>query len=157
MVRLKQVTLAAFMVAAALSSGSPAPAQAASGSANLSVTVSGPASASVGDTVQYGIQVFNHGPDAASGGLFTSSFSGPGRYNKHVVIPGGASCRTHGNSISCNLGTIPAGIGVVLGFALDMRGTGTIVQNFAVTADQDDVDLSDNSGTITTTVLPPTG
>jgi uncharacterized repeat protein (TIGR01451 family) len=145
----KRATAAAFALLAA--QWSSAPAHASSGSADLSATVSGPGTAFVGDTVSYGVALFNGGPDEATGVLFTAKLTGPGQYT--TAIPGPtAGCNSDGRSISCKLGKIPARVGVVFDIGVATTATGTVVQSFAVTARQDDGNTSNNSGTVTTSV-----
>jgi uncharacterized repeat protein (TIGR01451 family) len=146
---LRRAAAAAFVVAAALAVSTPA--QASSGTADIAATMSGPATASVGQTVSYGVQVTNGGPDAATGIEFTATLSGPGQYTLNVPVP--AKCSIRGSTISCEVGgiNIPGG-SVVFDVGVTMTAAGTVVQNFTATAKQTDPNPSNNSGTITTTV-----
>src|SRR5262249_26837689 len=81
------------------------PARASTGPAAIGATMSGPATASVGQTVVYGVQVINGGPDAATGIGFTATLSGPGQYTLNIVQPT-AKCRIRGSTISCDVGGI---------------------------------------------------
>ena len=147
---LRRTVAAAFAAAAALAVSTPA--QASTGTADIVATMSGPATASVGQTVVYGVQVLNGGPDAATGIGFTATLSGPGQYTLNIVQPT-AKCRIRGSTISCDVGGINIrGGSVVFDIGVTMTAAGTVVQNFTETAKQTDPNPSNNSGTITTTV-----
>lgn len=147
---LKRAVAAAFVVAAALAGSTPA--RAANGTADIVATMSGPATASVGQTVTYGVQVLNGGPDAATGIVFTATLTGPGKYTLNIPGPT-AKCNIHGSTISCKVGGINIrGGSVVFDVGVTMTAAGTVVQTFTATANQNDPNPSNNSGTITTTV-----
>ncbi len=146
---LRRAAAAAFVVAAALAGSTPA--QASTGTADIVATMSGPATASVGQTVVYSVQVLNGGPDAATGIQFTATLSGPGRYTLNVPVA--TKCRIHASTITCDLGGINIrGGSDIFSIGVTMTAAGTVVQNFAATARQTDPNPSNNSGTITTTV-----
>jgi len=146
---LRRTAAAAFAAAAALAVSTPA--QASTGTADILAFMSGPATASVGQTVSYGVRVENGGPDAATGIQFTATLSGPGQYSLNVPVP--AKCRIRGSTISCDVGGINIrGGSVVFDIGVTMTAAGTVVQNFTATAKQTDPNPSNNSGTITTTV-----
>src|SRR5215510_7445316 len=135
---LRRTVAAAFAAAAALAVSTPA--QASTGTADIVATMSGPATASVGQTVVYGVQVLNGGPDAAT-------LSGPGQYTLNIVQPT-AKCRIRGSTISCDVGGINIrGGSVVFDIGVTMTAAGTVVQNFTATAKQTDPNPSNNSGT----------
>lgn len=146
---LMRTTAAAFVVAAALAGSTPA--QASTRTADILAFMSGPATASVGQTVSYGVRVENGGPDAATGIEFTATLSGPGQYTLNALVP--AKCSIKASTITCEVGGINIiGGSVVFDIAVMMTGPGTVVQNFTATAKQTDPNPSNNSGTITTTV-----
>jgi uncharacterized repeat protein (TIGR01451 family) len=141
---------AAFIVATSVAASTPA--RASSGAVDLAATMSGPATASVGQTVAYGVQVTNGGPDEASGTVFTATLSGPAQYTLNIVQPT-AKCLIQGSTITCRLGKIPIrGGGVAFDIGVTMAAAGTVVQSFTATANQNDPNPSNNSGTITTAV-----
>ena len=147
---LMRAAAAAFVVAAALAGSTPA--QASTGTADILAFMSGPATASVGQTVSYGVRVENGGPDAATGIEFTATLSGPGQYTLNVQGPT-VRCSIKGSTITCEVG----GINIIGGsdiftIGVTMTAPGTVVQSFTATAKQTDPNPSNNSGTITTTV-----
>jgi len=112
----------------------------------------GPATASVGQTIAYSVEVRNGGPDAATGIEFTATLTGRGQYTLNIVQPT-AKCSIRGATISCEVGGINIiGGAVVFDIGVTMTAAGTVVQNFTATAKQTDPNPSNNSGTITTTV-----
>ena len=147
---LTRAAAAAFVVAATLAASTPA--QAGNGTADIAATIAGPATASVGQTVTYGVQVLNGGPDEATGIVFTATLSGPGQYTLNILAPT-TKCIIKGSTISCRVGKIPpGGFSVVFDVGVTMTAAGTVVQSFTATANQNDPNPSNNSGTITTTV-----
>ncbi len=147
---LRRAAVAAFVAAAALQGGTPA--QASSGTADIAATMQGPATASVGQTVSYSVQVTNSGPDAATGIEFTATLSGPGQYTLNILAPT-VKCKINSSTISCEVGGINIiGGSDIFDIGVTMTAAGTVVQNFTATAKQTDPTPSDNSGTITTTV-----
>jgi hypothetical protein len=128
------------------------PAHASSGTADILAFMSGPATASVGQTVSFSGRVESGGPDPATGIEFTATLSGPGQYTLNVPGPI-PKCSIRGATITCELGGINIrGGSVIFSVGVTMTGAGTVVQNFTATAKQFDPNPSNNSGTITTTV-----
>lgn len=149
--KLERAVVGVLAVGAVLLSGPSAWAD--GGQADLAASMAGPSQVFIGDTARYGITVFNHGPDEASGILFTAKLSGPGLYD---AAASSSVCHTDGRSVACKLGKIPPGFAVVFDVVVDTTAAGTLVQDFTVTAIQDDANPSNNSGVVTTAVLPPT-
>jgi uncharacterized repeat protein (TIGR01451 family) len=148
--RLMRAAAAAFVGASALAVSTPV--HAGAGTADIAATMRGPATASVGQTVSYGVQVTNGGPDAATGIEFTATLSGPGQYTLNIPGPT-AKCTIRGSTISCEVGGINIrGGSVVFDVGITMTGPGTVVQNFTATVKQTDPNPSNNSGTVTTMV-----
>ena len=149
--QFRRATMAALVTAVALAAGTPA--QASVGTADIAASMSGPATASVGQTVVYDVRVLNGGPDAATGIQFTATLAGAARYTLDIGQPT-ARCRIiRGTTISCDVGGIDMrGGSVIFSIGVTMTAAGTVVQSFTATAKQTDPNPSNNSGTITTTV-----
>jgi hypothetical protein len=146
---VRRASAAAFIAVAALAAATPV--QAGGNTADIAAFMQGPATATVGQTVDYGVRVQNGGPDAATGIVFTATLTGPGQYTLNV--PGAAQkCAIRGSTITCKLGGINIPGSVIFDIGVTMTAAGTVVQSFTATANQDDPIPSNNSGTITTTV-----
>jgi uncharacterized repeat protein (TIGR01451 family) len=116
---------------------------AASPKTNADVGVDlGDASGRTGASISYAVAVSNAGPATATGVVLT------------VVLPaglelvsGGAACSPSGQTVVCQLGSIPAGQGAVELWELRAAAAGTYAISGSVTADQTDPSATNNSDT----------
>ncbi|MBO0838666.1 MAG: hypothetical protein J2P28_24560, partial [Actinobacteria bacterium] len=102
------------------------PAAADGNTADLYAIVSGPSQVVIGDKVGTGfIDIFNRGPDVATGILFTAKLTGPGQYDA-ALSP--SACHVDGPSATCKLDNLPlGGVANLLDLTVDTTGLGTIV------------------------------
>lgn len=122
-------------------------ARAEGGTSDLEFNAPYPQQMNVGEERFVGMEVFNAGPDEASGVV------------ARLTIPEGleiteTSCPIEGRTLICSLGSIPAGAGASFGDAARVRGTtaGAYTLEGSVSGDQTDPDASNNSDSSTYTV-----
>ncbi len=121
--------------------------------ADLSVGVSGPATANEGDTVQYTITVTNAGPAAATGVTLTDNL--PGLVNYISATTGQGTFAVSGGTVTFSMGTIAAGATVtatVTGRAIE-DGSGS--DTATATASSADPNTANNSASATTSFAEP--
>jgi uncharacterized repeat protein (TIGR01451 family) len=119
------------------------------GSADVSLDLSD-ASGRAGDPVFYNVPVFNAGPATATGVVVVVELA-PGL----ELANGGSGCTTSGTTVSCSLGSIPAGQGAVLMWELRAAESGTYDIAGSVSADQRDPVTSNNSDAAQIVVAAP--
>jgi uncharacterized repeat protein (TIGR01451 family) len=123
--------------------------------ANLGIVAatSTPGSIFTEETVNYLVQVTNRGPADASGVIVTETL--PAGATVESVSTSQGSSTIGAGVVSFNVGALAAGS--VAQFEVQVRQTvaGNAANFVTVTAVQDDIDLSDNSATITTSVITP--
>lgn len=123
--------------------------------ANLGIVAatSTPGSIFTEETVNYLVQVTNRGPAGASGVIVTETL--PAGATVESISTSQGSYTSGAGVVSFNVGALAAG--AMAQFEVQVRQTvGGNAANFVtVTAVQDDIDLSDNSATITTSVVTP--
>lgn len=146
--------VAALASLGVVTSGSAAPA----GSADLAIRkTDSPDPVRVGSRLTYSIAVQNRGPSAASGVTVTDSL--PAGVDFVSAAASSGACSQRGRKVSCQLGTIPFGVGVdysggsEVTIAVIPRQAGTVTNTAAVKGDQKDPNKADNSATTSTRVL----
>jgi uncharacterized repeat protein (TIGR01451 family) len=118
--------------------------------ADLAITKTGPAEAIAGDPITYTVSVENLGPDAAT----------------HVelvdTLPAGATfvaapdCVYASGAVSCSLASLPDGETATFEITISMAVAGEILNTADVTADQLDLNLTNNHDVWSTAVAPST-
>ncbi|MEV6977549.1 calcium-binding protein [Kitasatospora sp. NPDC093806] len=116
---------------------------------DVSVSRTGPATTSIGDTPSYTLTVTNRsGSQAATGVTLTDALTGPAALL--TAVPGQGSCTTTATGANCALGTLAAGAGTTVTVTVEPRATGTLADTATVGATQSDPVPGNNSasGTI---------
>jgi uncharacterized repeat protein (TIGR01451 family) len=110
----------------------------------------------VGDTINYVVQVANSGPAGASGVVLTDTL--PSQVSFTSATPGRGSCSHLDGVVTCNLGSIPAGRRVRVEIKVVAQTAGTATNTAVAEADQDDP-TSPNQAVTETTIngVPPPG
>ncbi|MGW4896970.1 calcium-binding protein [Kitasatospora sp. NPDC004240] len=118
---------------------------------DLSVTMTGPATTSIGDTPAYTVTVTNRSAgQAATGVTLSDTLTGPAALLS--AVPGQGSCTTTATGASCALGSLAAGASTTVTVTVEPRATGTLTGTATVGAAQSDPAPADNTATATTGV-----
>lgn len=127
-------------------------------SVNLSINKVGPDTADAGDTLSYMFSIVNAGPGDATGVVLSDPTPTGLTYNDGASD---ALCNLGGGGATCNIGDLAAGGSATLTIAFDIddpySGPDVILNTAAVSANEPDADLSDNTDsalTSTTGVAP---
>jgi uncharacterized repeat protein (TIGR01451 family) len=117
-------------------------------SSDVSISKTGPVSASPGQTVVYSITVTNNGPDPATGVIV----SDPTPAQLAFVSNGGAC----GTAYPCTLGSMSSGssLTILSTFTVSTTATGSVTNTASVTSTTLDPVPSNNTGSKTTTIVP---
>lgn len=109
----------------------------------------------LGDTLTYTVTVENTGTEDATGVVLTDTL--PGGVTFASVNATTGTCSAPGGAVSCNLGTLVKGSGLVANVTIEVTAdvAGQIVNTAQVTLNEEDADPGDNSATATTTVVAP--
>jgi sugar lactone lactonase YvrE len=130
--------------------------QPASGGADLSISMTGPATAASGGNVVYSIVVKNNGPLTATGVTMTDVV--PDNLNPLFVQAAVVCTRIVqlevSTTLSCAIGTMPSGATQTIGFTINPTATITNTATVAGTAPADP-DPTNNSASVTTTIAAP--
>ncbi|MFO7546145.1 MAG: choice-of-anchor Q domain-containing protein [Trueperaceae bacterium] len=113
--------------------------------ADLVITKSAPASARVGDTFAYRLNVFNAGPDAAPGVVVSDVLPSEVRF-----VSAAASCAFAAGVVTCDLGTLASGASVDLTIQVLAEEAGVAVNTAGVAAGAIDPTPDDNEDDATT-------
>jgi uncharacterized repeat protein (TIGR01451 family) len=127
---------------------------AVTGPTDLSLTKSdSPDPVVAGNNLTYTIRVTN--PDATNdAGSVVVTDTLPGQVD--FVSATGGNCQKTGNTVTCDLGTVPAGTTATVTIVVKTKKDGTLSNTASVTSPDDTV-LSNNSDTEQTTVLKKQG
>ena len=110
--------------------------------ANLSVTISGPASGVDGGTYGYAVTAANAGPQSATG--VVASLTLPAEAG---VVEMPAGCSASGATVTCGIGTLPAGGSLPLNFQLSWTNAGDVGNLVAgISSDVPDPVANNNAG-----------
>ena len=91
------------------------------GSADVSVSLSGPSSASINQSVSYTATIANSGPEDAENATFTATVFESGVSFSNVTANNGGSCsQQSGTTISCNVGRIDRNTQVTIPFTVQV-------------------------------------
>ncbi|MGE4073459.1 MAG: autotransporter domain-containing protein [Lysobacterales bacterium] len=125
--------------------------------ADLSLALSGPASAAAGDTVDLVANVLNLGPSAAANVLLRARSSG--ELTIQSGSGGGFSCNPAGGGVDCRLASLAAGGSAVLNLraVVGTTASGSVQALLDVNSGPTDPNPADNSAVaqITVTSVPP--
>ncbi len=105
-------------------------------------------------TLTYTATIYNGGPSAADGVVFTDTISSD--YLNPAAVPSQGSCQIVGTTITCNLGTIANGSNATVTITGHPSASGTIGNSATVSWGGNDPDPGDNSDSETTEVTPGT-
>ena len=119
--------------------------------ADLTVTTSGPATATAGDVVSYVVTVTNHGPAAAAHVVISDAPSAGG-----MAILGASSaagtCSSTSARATCQVSSLASGAVATMTVSVRMTGVGTRVDSASATSAAGDSNPGDNFSSVTTTV-----
>jgi uncharacterized repeat protein (TIGR01451 family) len=122
-------------------------------SADLGVTATAsPSPATVGQPLTYSVTVTNHGPDPATGVVFTPTL--PAGLVVVSATPSQGTCTL--SPVVCNLGGLGSGGGATVQLVTQPTQPGTVTTVLTVTSTSPDPSPTDNSVTVTTTVQAAT-
>lgn len=121
--------------------------------ADLAVRLSdAPDPIAVGATLSYTLSVTNHGPDPATGASLTLALPASAGFQS-----ASAGCALGGATVTCNIGALAAGAGVVRTVTVTPNTVGTITADAAASAAETDPNPANNTGIQTRTeVYQPT-
>lgn len=124
----------------------------ASGGADVGVYMSAPTSVQWGQNFNYNVEVFNGGPDPATGVTLTVQLPSEIAY-RGSNNPG---CAATGHTVTCALGS--RGMNTAADFEIfgQAVSTGSTVTQASVTANESDPDPSNNSASVAIQVTPST-
>jgi uncharacterized repeat protein (TIGR01451 family) len=115
-------------------------------SADLTLTHTGPATATAGDTISYAVEVTNNGPNPASGVVV------------NVALPVGVSliaapgCVSTSGLLTCTVGSLGVDAQASFSIAVNAFAAGQRTSHASVTSSQGDPNGTDNSSSVTTNV-----
>ncbi|MEO8433880.1 MAG: DUF11 domain-containing protein [Pyrinomonadaceae bacterium] len=120
--------------------------------ADLSVTISdSPDPAFADEPLTYNITVTNNGPDTATGVTVTDTLPA------NVTFIPNPDCQLVGNVVTCNPVSLASGASRTFTISVTPIIEGPVTNTVSVTGLVDDPDLTNNSATAGTTVLPSAG
>ena len=127
-------------------------------SADVAITKSAsPSPFSAGQAASYTLTATNNGPSYAQAVTVTDTL--PSGLTFSGAVPSqGSPCTQATGTVSCNLGTLPAGARatVTINVTVDASTSGTVTNTATVASTTPDPDLSNNTATVVTPVTPLT-
>jgi uncharacterized repeat protein (TIGR01451 family) len=122
-----------------------------SAAANLAISMTGPATGTVGAASAYTISIVNAGPQAATHVMATITLPLSSSF-----VPGSSACAATGNTVMCDAGTMPNGAQTLLPMQLIWNTTDSSAAISAtVTSDLPDPFMTDNTSAIQVIVSNP--
>ena len=118
--------------------------------ADLTLTGAGAATAYAGTTVSYSLQVLNKGPQAATDVTVTNTLPASSSFISAALSQGGYT--NLGDRVVFNLGNIEAGANATLSLNVMPTVPGTVADSAFVSANETDLNLTDNSAQMLTSV-----
>ncbi|WP_329342860.1 calcium-binding protein [Streptomyces sp. NBC_00663] len=119
---------------------------------DLSVTKSGPTTASIGDRPAYTVRVTNNSTTTSATGVsLTDTLSGVAA-SVVSATTGSGTCTITATGATCALGTLTPGATATVTIAAEPRATGTLTDRATVSGGQSDPSTGNNTATATTTV-----
>lgn len=124
--------------------------------ANLGVTLSDfPDPVWRRETLTYTVSVANAGPSEATGVVLRDTL--PANIITSSIIPSQGSCTNQAGIVTCNLGTLASGRQATVTVLLSPTLAGTLTNQVLATANELDVDATNNLAQQLTTVVTPGG
>ncbi len=121
-------------------------------SADVELTITGPATATAGDTLTYTVTATNHGPSVATGLVVTHVVpSGATFLDVDATGAPGASCSESAGTVNCALPSLAVSAQAVFTISERMFG-GTRINRATVTANESDPAIANNTAAFTTNV-----
>jgi len=108
----------------------------------------------VGGHLNYNIDIFNDGPDVATGVTLVDPFPASMDYHGYSITGGSCEWPDGTNTGRCTFDPIPPGGYAGASFFMTPLEAGTFVNTASVSSSETDMDPSNNSDSTTTTVLP---
>jgi uncharacterized repeat protein (TIGR01451 family) len=125
-------------------------ASAAVGDTDLSMTKADTADpVTVGDTFAYVLTVKNEGANDAAGVITTDTL--PSRVSYVSATPSAGTCDKSGNTITCNLGQLNAGLSATVTITVKATDNGTVTNTASLTS-ANDTNAANNLDTETTVI-----
>ncbi len=122
--------------------------------ADLAVSKSdSPDPVEMGQTLTYGLQVRNNGPDSAPNVVLTDTL--PSAVTFGSVTSSQGSCSQASRVVTCSLGTLADGGLATVTLLVTPSAEGSITNSVSVTSAESDPNVGNNSASVTTTVIPP--
>ena len=121
--------------------------------ADLSLKITGPATANEGDTLTYTLTVTNKGPNPATSVVLTDTLDPNQRFKSATAGQGTFSASA--GLVTFTVGTIGAGATVTFTVAVQAMEEGSLPNNVAITSSTPDPVSSNNTATAVTAVAEP--
>jgi uncharacterized repeat protein (TIGR01451 family) len=121
--------------------------------ADLSVSVTGPASAKEGDTVTYTIKVTNNGPSGATGVVLTDTL--PSLLNYKSATTGQGNISASGGVVTISMGTIASGATVTATVTAQAVEDGSTSDVASVSSSSPDPNTANNNASASTSFSEP--
>ncbi|HEX9984262.1 MAG TPA: DUF11 domain-containing protein [Thermoanaerobaculia bacterium] len=118
-------------------------------SADVSIDKSGPATAFVGENVNYTLTVTNSGPDAATDVQLIDTIPA-GTTFVSITRTSGPTASCTAPPVACTIALLPNGQTAVFSLVVHVDQTGTLTNSVTVATESFDSDLSDNSDSVET-------
>ncbi len=123
--------------------------------ADLSMTkTAAPNPVTVGSSLTYTLTVANGGPASATGVVTSDTL--PSGVTLVSATPSQGTC-SGTTAITCNLGTLASGATATVAIVVTPTAVETLVNSASVTSNATDANPSNNTSTVSVTVLPPGG
>ncbi len=120
--------------------------------ADVSVTATGPASVTEGDTATYTITVSNAGPNSAN--AVQVAFRAATGLGIATVTPSAGTCSTASGTVTCNIETLAASANATITIATTAVGVGSFQSTLDASSSGTDLVMSNNARSIATTGAP---
>jgi uncharacterized repeat protein (TIGR01451 family) len=121
--------------------------------ADLSVSKTGPATAKVGQTITYTIEVTNNGPQTATGVAVTDTLPKNAGFGSASSTQGSCAPKPHTQAVVCNVGSMNRGATVTVTLVLKPTSKGDFTDRATVSATSPaDPVATNNASSVTTKV-----
>ncbi|MFF9011412.1 calcium-binding protein [Streptomyces sp. NPDC014870] len=119
---------------------------------DISVTKTGPATVSLGDTVTYTIRVTNHSTTTTAGVSVSDTLTGGSGTLLSATPSQGGPCTVNPTTMNCSLGNIAPGASATVTVVAEPRATGTLTDWVVAGSVQEDPNQTNNQASASTTV-----
>ncbi len=106
----------------------------------------------IGSNLTFSIIVSNRGPLNTSSAVAIDSL--PTSLGLISVTPSQGGCTTVGGTVTCRLGTLTNGAAATITIVVTATATGTVTNSASVTANEPDLNLTNNATSVQVTVTP---